>query len=95
MKNYETITGPCSKWVDGKGWQTNVDVHILNSLGYYKNNVSNSDLLKNVCGLIAVLDFETDDKSYDKGFFDACNTILHRVKHIAKVHNIDIGDYNE
>jgi hypothetical protein len=36
MKKYVEIVGPCSKYIDGKGWTTQVPEEQLASLGYNK-----------------------------------------------------------
>lgn len=30
------IIGPCSKWIEGSGWVTEVPIALLESLGFYK-----------------------------------------------------------
>ena len=36
MKNKETFIGPCSKFVDGQGWTTEIPVEMLKEKGYIK-----------------------------------------------------------
>ena len=36
MKNYIEIIGPCSKYVDGKGWTTLVPEELILAKGYKK-----------------------------------------------------------
>ena len=36
MKKFVEIVGPCSKYIDGKGWTTQVPEEQLASLGYNK-----------------------------------------------------------
>lgn len=36
MKKYIEIIGPCSKYIDGKGWVTQVPEEILNNANYHK-----------------------------------------------------------
>jgi hypothetical protein len=31
---YVEIIGPCSKWIDGKGWVTQIPEHLLFAKGY-------------------------------------------------------------
>lgn len=36
MKDKETFVGPCSKFVDGQGWTTEIPVEMLKEKGYIK-----------------------------------------------------------
>ena len=36
MKEVETFIGPCSKFVDGQGWTTEIPVEQLKAKGYHK-----------------------------------------------------------
>lgn len=36
MKNTIKIIGPCSKWIDGAGWVTEVPIAQIEALGYKK-----------------------------------------------------------
>lgn len=36
MKETIEIIGPCSKWIDGKGWVTKVPITQIEALGYKK-----------------------------------------------------------
>ena len=36
MKKFVEIIGPCSKYIDGKGWVTMVPEELLLQLGYIK-----------------------------------------------------------
>ena len=48
MKNTIEIIGPCSKWVEGKGWVTQIPIHLILNAGFHKtiqetnSNVSNN-----------------------------------------------------
>ena len=35
-KEVETFVGPCSKFVSGQGWTTEIPVELLHAKGYYK-----------------------------------------------------------
>ena len=53
MEDYIEIVGPCSKWVDGKGWVTKIPKELLFSKGYInllellQENVKNDKKKKN------------------------------------------------
>ena len=49
-------------------------------------------IIKNILGLIYCLDFETDSKDYDEGFFDAVKTIISRIEHVAKLNGVEIKE---
>ena len=36
MKNTIKIIGPCSKWIDGEGWVTEIPIAQIEALGYKK-----------------------------------------------------------
>ena len=36
MKNTIKIIGPCSKWIDGAGWVTEIPIAQIEALGYKK-----------------------------------------------------------
>lgn len=36
MKDYVEIVGPCSKWIEGKGWVTKIPVELLKEAGFVK-----------------------------------------------------------
>ena len=36
MKEYVEIIGPCSKWVVGKGWVTQIPTHLILAAGFQK-----------------------------------------------------------
>lgn len=38
MQEYVEIIGPCSKWVEGKGWVTKIPVQFLKEAGFVKSN---------------------------------------------------------
>ena len=51
MKEIIEIVGPCSKWVEGKGWVTQIPVHLILNAGFRKttqetnSNASNNTLV--------------------------------------------------
>ena len=34
MKDCIEVIGPCSKWVDGKGWVTRIPIHLIENAGF-------------------------------------------------------------
>lgn len=36
MKEVVKIVGPCSKWIQGVGWVTEIPVSLLESMGFVK-----------------------------------------------------------
>lgn len=49
-------------------------------------------VLTTVTYRILALNFETENKDYDEGFFDACKEILRRVDHVAKELGVEIKE---
>lgn len=48
MQEYVEIVGPCSKWVEGKGWVTKIPLQLLKKAGFVqiqqeKNDDTRSD----------------------------------------------------
>ena len=56
------------------------------------SNETAEKIIKNILGLIYCLDFETDNKDYDEGFFDAVKTITSRIEHVAKLNSVEIKE---
>lgn len=41
MKEFIEVIGPCSKWIDGKGWVTRIPVHLIENAGFVKKEDKN------------------------------------------------------
>lgn len=39
MKPYIEIVGPCSKWVQGKGWVTQIPIYLIENAGFIKQEI--------------------------------------------------------
>ena len=44
MDKYVEIIGPCSKWIEGKGWVTKIPVELLKEAGFVKSNPTVNDI---------------------------------------------------
>ena len=42
-KKYLEIVGPCSKWIDGKGWTTLIPITLLENAGFVLKNNSGKE----------------------------------------------------
>ena len=47
MKEVVKIVGPCSKWVQGVGWVTEIPVLLLESMGFIKIEKAVKKLIQN------------------------------------------------
>ena len=46
MEKYVEIIGPCSKWIEGKGWVIQVPMHLLEEKGFKKVDDKLIDVIK-------------------------------------------------
>ena len=44
MKEYVEIIGPCSRWIEGKGWVTKIPIQLLKEAGFVKSNPKVDDI---------------------------------------------------
>lgn len=56
MKDCIEIVGPCSKWVQGKGWVTQIPVHLIENAGFVSTDK-----------LIEILEKEEKKRKSEKG----------------------------
>ena len=61
-------------------------------LKYYHPKIILKTMYNTIVYRILALNFETDNKDYDEGFFDAVNEVIRRIDYVAKEFGVDIEE---
>ena len=61
-------------------------------LKYYHPKIILKEMYTTIVYRILALNFETNNKDYDEGFFDAINEVIRRIDYAAKEFDVDIEE---